>query len=100
MEEIKVLNLQGFVEYNVLPLRSPAHMVDPAIAPPPPADDYADGSWTEWLDTPALKTSQYMMQVVDTFRAHAIVTWHPVFARFIVVVVEALAPLLGPTSFA
>jgi hypothetical protein len=74
MEEIQALNLHDFVEYNVLPLRSPAHMVDPAISPPPPAADYADGSWTEWLDTPVLSSSRYISDVVDTFRAHSTVT--------------------------
>jgi quercetin dioxygenase-like cupin family protein len=49
-------------------------MVDPSIAPPPPADDFADGSWTEWLDTPALKASPYLSGVVDTFRPHSDVT--------------------------
>jgi hypothetical protein len=73
-EETLALNLRGFVEYDVLPLRSPAHMVDPSIAPPPPADDFADGSWTEWLDTPALKASPYLSSVVDTFRPHSDVT--------------------------
>ncbi len=74
LEEIQALNLQEFVEYNVLPLRSPAHMVDPSLPPPPPADDYADGSWTDWLDTPALRQSPYLSRVVDTFRPHTSVT--------------------------
>lgn len=74
-EEIDALNLiKDFVHYNVLPLRSPAHIVDPSIATPPPVDDYADGSWTEWLDTPALKASRYLTSVVDTFRQHSNVT--------------------------
>jgi hypothetical protein len=73
-EEIAALNLDDFVEYNVLPLRSPAHLVDPSIAPPPPAEDYADGSWTQWLDTPMLKSSRYLSSVVDTFGKHSAVT--------------------------
>lgn len=73
-EEIRALNLGAFVEYNVLPLRSPAHMVDPSVAPPPPTDDYADGSWTDWLDTTALRESHYLTSVIDTFRAHSEVT--------------------------
>ena len=55
-EEVHALDLDSFIEYNVLPLRSPAYLVDPSISPPPPADDYADGSWTEWLNTPALRS--------------------------------------------
>lgn len=73
-EEIGALNLGDFVEYNVLPLRSPAYLVDSSIARPPPAKDYADGSWTEWLDTPALKASPYLLSVVDTFGQHTSVT--------------------------
>jgi len=73
-EDIRALNLGAFVEYNVLPLRAPAHLVDPSVAPPPSADDYADGSWTDWLDTPALRASSYLSSVVDTFRTHSNVT--------------------------
>ena len=73
-DEVRALNLSEFLQYDVLPLRSPAHLVDSSIAPPPPADDYADGSWTEWLDTPALITSPYLSSVVDTFRAQTKVT--------------------------
>ncbi|WP_144053259.1 aspartyl/asparaginyl beta-hydroxylase domain-containing protein [Xenococcus sp. PCC 7305] len=73
-EEIKALALGDFVYYNVLPLRSPAHLVDPSLPLPPPADDYADGSWTEWLDSPELRNSPYLSSVVDTFRKHSKVT--------------------------
>jgi hypothetical protein len=41
---------------------------------PPPADDYADGSWTDWLDTDLLTRSPYLMSIVDHFRAHTKVT--------------------------
>ncbi len=73
-EEILALNLTDFVEYSVLHLRSPAQLVAPSIAPPPPVDDYADGSWTEWLGTPPLGASRYLSSVVDTFRPHSDVT--------------------------
>jgi quercetin dioxygenase-like cupin family protein len=73
-EDIRALNLGVFLEYDVLPLRAPAHMVDPSVVPPPPADDYADGSWTEWRDTEALRASSYLSSVIDTFRAHSDVT--------------------------
>lgn len=73
-DEVRALNLSEFLQYDVLPLRSPAHLVDSSISPPPPADDYADGSWTEWLDTPALVTSPYLSSVVDTFRVQTKVT--------------------------
>ena len=74
LEEIRAMHLGDFIYYDVLPLRAPAHLVDPSITPPPPADDYADGSWTEWLDTPALEASPCLSSVVDTFRAHSKVT--------------------------
>jgi hypothetical protein len=74
LEEIQALELQEFVEYDVLPLRSPAHLVDASIAPPSPASDYADGSWTDWLGTPALNASRYLSSVVDCFSAHTRVT--------------------------
>ena len=73
-EEIQALNLQDFIYYDSLPLRSPAHMVDPSIPKPPPPEDYADGSWTEWLNTSALKASPYLTSIVDKFRQHTDVT--------------------------
>ena len=72
--EVEALSLGEFVEYNVIPLRAPAHLVDSTIPPPPPAKDYADGSWTKWLDTPVLKESPYLCSVVDTFRTNTSVT--------------------------
>ena len=73
-EEIRSLNLTQFIYYDVLPLRSPAHFVDTSLPIPPPADDYADGSRIDWLDTPQLAQSPYLTSVVDTFRAHTTVT--------------------------
>lgn len=72
--EIEMLRPHNFIYYDVLPLRSPAHEVDPSIPFPPPADDYADGKWTEWLDTPSLKKSTYLSSIVDTFKANTRVT--------------------------
>ncbi len=72
--ELQSLELKDFIYYKALPLRAPAHMVDPTIPFPPPADDFADGSWTEWLDTAELKASPYFQSVVDTFRQHTQVT--------------------------
>jgi aspartyl/asparaginyl beta-hydroxylase len=72
--EIQELNLGDFIYYDSLPLRAPAHLVDTSLPFPPPAEDFADGSWTEWLDTPILKKSPYLTEVVDTFRQHTKVT--------------------------
>ena len=73
-EEVDALNLRDFEQYDVRPLRAPAHLVDPSIPPPPPAKDYADGSWTEWLDMPLLNDCPHLSSVVDTFRANTCVT--------------------------
>lgn len=74
VEEYHNLKLNGFEYYNAVQLRAPAHMVDPSIPFPPPADDYADGSWTEWLDTKELNTSPYIKEVIDFFKSNTTVT--------------------------
>lgn len=74
LEECDALQLEPFEYYNVIPLRAPAHLVDTSLPFPPPAEDYADGSWTDWLDTPALKQSPYLIRIVDDFRKHTKVT--------------------------
>lgn len=74
LEEVKKIEMGDYIYYNVIPLRAPAHLVDTTLPPPPPAEDYADGSWTEWLDTQELKNSPYLTNVVDTFREHTTVT--------------------------
>lgn len=74
LAEIKKIGMNDFIYYNVIQLRAPAHLVDPSLPFPPSANDYADGSWTEWLDTKDLKSSPYLMSVIDTFRAHTKVT--------------------------
>lgn len=73
-QECSVMNLTPFEYYDVVPLRAPAHMVDPSLPFPPPADDYADGSWTDWADTPELKSSPYLQGIVDEFKKHTKVT--------------------------
>ncbi|MFD2561446.1 aspartyl/asparaginyl beta-hydroxylase domain-containing protein [Aquimarina rubra] len=74
LEEFKAFTPEHFEYYDVIPLRAPAHQVDTSLPFPPPADDYADGSWTDWLDTKALQQSPYLTGVVDFFRAHTKVT--------------------------
>ena len=68
--EIEALKLGSYIYYDSLPLRSPAHLVDPTIPFPPPAEDFADGSWTDWLDTSILNKCPYLASVVDFFREH------------------------------
>ncbi len=72
--EVKTISQSEFVYYKVIQLRAPAFMVDTSIPQPPPTGDFADGSWTDWLDTKALKDSPYLSSVIDTFRQHTKVT--------------------------
>ena len=67
-QEIDALNLQPFVEYNVIPLTSPVPRSDVAV------DDYADGSWADWPDTSFLTDCEYLRSIVDQFRSHTRVT--------------------------
>ncbi len=73
-KELEALKLNDFVYYNVLPLRSPAHIVDPSLPFPPPAEDYADGSWTDWANTNELKQSPYFNSILEFFQKHTTVT--------------------------
>lgn len=72
--EIEGIGLNKFLYYDVLPLRSPAHLVDPSIPFPPPADDYADGSWCDWLNTNMLENSPYIKSIIEYFQNHTRVT--------------------------
>jgi hypothetical protein len=74
LAEFEALKLQQFEYYNVIPLRAPAHTVDTSLPFPPPADDYADGSWCDWMDTDYLESSPYLNSVIHTFKAHTKVT--------------------------
>lgn len=72
--DIAALRPVDFMYYDAMPLRAPAYQVDSTLPLPPPAADYADGTWTDWLDTPALTKSPYLTSVVDSFRQHTRVT--------------------------
>ncbi|MGG8497484.1 aspartyl/asparaginyl beta-hydroxylase domain-containing protein [Tenacibaculum sp. TC6] len=71
---LKQKHLSHYEYYDAIPLRGPAHMIDPSLPFPPPAEDYADGSWTDWLDTNSLKSSPYLLSVIDFFRSNTKVT--------------------------
>ncbi len=65
---------QGHYEYyRVIPLRSPAHLVDTSLPFPEAVGDYADGSWTPWMNTPALDKSPYLKEVIDQFAEYTTV---------------------------
>lgn len=66
-QEAKILCHEDFVYYNVIQLRGPAHIVDSSLPFPPPAKDYADGSWTKWLNTNSLEKSVYLKSIVEKF---------------------------------
>ena len=73
-EEFEALQRENFEYYNVVQLRAPAHMVDTSLPFPPPAEDYADGSWTPWMNTPELEKSPYLKSILQTFMEHTKVT--------------------------
>lgn len=74
LKEFEALKLGGFEYYNVIPLRSPAHLVDTSLPFPPPAEDYADGSWCDWLNTVELEKSPYLKSIVEKFQEKTTVT--------------------------
>ena len=74
LSECEALKLGGFEYYNVIPLRSPAHLVDTTIPFPPPAEDYADGSWCDWLNTKELIEAPYIKSIVEEFQKNTTVT--------------------------
>ncbi|MAN28321.1 MULTISPECIES: aspartyl/asparaginyl beta-hydroxylase domain-containing protein [Mesonia] len=65
--EAHALKQEHYEYYKVIPLRAPAHTVDTSLPSPPPASDYADGSWTDWMNTPALEKSNYLKSIIDKF---------------------------------
>lgn len=67
-EETKALAKDQFEYYKVIQLRAPAYLVDTSLPFPPPAADYADGSWTDWLNTPELEKSPYLKSIIETFQ--------------------------------
>lgn len=49
-------------------------MVDTTLPFPPPAKDYADGTWTDWLNTQELLDSPYLLSIINSFRKKTEVT--------------------------
>jgi len=66
-KEIKALELNNFIYYDAIPLRAPAHHVDSSLPIPPPAEDYADGTWTDWMYTPTLNKMPYFKNIIEFF---------------------------------
>ncbi len=72
--EFNALQRGQFEYYSVLQLRAPAHLVDASLPFPPPAANYADGSWTDWKDTQILENSPYLSSIIDSFKQYTKVT--------------------------
>lgn len=73
LKEVHSLKEAHYEYYKVIQLRAPAHLVDTSLPFPPPADDYADGTWTDWLDTPALEKAPYLRSIIDKFKEYSTV---------------------------
>lgn len=73
LKEVHSLKKAHYEYYKVIQLRAPAHLVDTSLPFPPPVGDYADGTWTNWLDTPALEKSPYLKSIVDKFKEYTTV---------------------------
>tara|TARA_R110002074_G_scaffold402134_1_gene603905 strand:+ start:5822 stop:6412 length:591 start_codon:yes stop_codon:yes gene_type:complete len=73
LAEAQALQNDQYEYYKVLSLRAPAHLVDTSLPYPPPATDYADGSWTDWMNTSYLEKSPYLNSIVDTFSQYTTV---------------------------
>ena len=71
--EVQNMNLNSFIYYNVIMLRAPAFQVDPSIPMPEMSEDYADGSWTDWLNTKDLNNCPYIKSIVEYFQEHTTV---------------------------
>lgn len=65
--EAHALKQEHYEYYKVISLRAPAHLVDTSLPFPPPVSDYADGSWTNWIDTPNLEKSLYLKSIINKF---------------------------------
>ena len=73
LAEAQTLQNDQYEYYKVLSLRAPAHLVDTSLPYPPPATDYADGSWTDWMNTSYLEKSPYLNSIVDMFSQYTTV---------------------------
>ena len=73
LSEAQLLQEDNFEYYNVIQLRAPAHMVNTSLPVTPPVRDYADGSCTKWMDTPALAKSPYLKTIVNKFEEYTTV---------------------------
>jgi hypothetical protein len=73
LAEAHALKQKQYEYYTVIPLRAPADLVDTSLPFHAPSGDYADGPWTEWMDTSALEKSTYLRSIVNVFSQYATV---------------------------
>lgn len=73
LAEVNALRPEHYEYYSVIPLRAPAHLVDTSLPFPPPAADYADGSWTDWMNTPDMEQSPYLKNIFAEFSQYTTV---------------------------
>jgi hypothetical protein len=73
LKEANAFKQENYEYYKVISLRAPAHLVDKSLPFPPPAVDYADGSWTDWMNTPNLEKSPYLKSIVNQFSEYTTV---------------------------
>ncbi len=70
LKEAHKLRNEHYEYYKVIPLRSPAHLVNTSLPFPPPANDYADGTWCDWMDTSAMEKSIYLKSIINQFEEY------------------------------
>jgi hypothetical protein len=71
--EANALKKGHYEYYKVISLRAPAHLVDTSLPFPASVGDYADGSWTNWTNTPNLENSHYLKSIIDKFNKYTTV---------------------------
>jgi hypothetical protein len=74
LKDIQAMQLRPFIYYDVIPLRNPAHLIDSSRPMPAEVDDYADGSWTEWLNSSLLETAPNIAKIIEFFEQHSRIT--------------------------
>jgi hypothetical protein len=64
LADVSVFKQEKYEYYKVISLRAPAHLVNTSLPTPKLAVDYADGSWTDWMDTPNLEKTPYLKNII------------------------------------
>lgn len=70
IEEFHLLKPKKLDYYDVIELRAPSHTIDKSLPLPKPVKNYADGSWTTWMNSPQLEKSEYLRGILEIFDKH------------------------------